>query len=189
MMKGLHPGGAGALLAFVGAIHCSGSSAPSSAEDSGGGGSSTCSSAVTAVDASAAEIARCFPDHDGINGGNYTFELRVDDTGFSKTILATQNDATVTLTLTNMGTKPHGFEVECTSVVPAYPTIPAGCTSIACFPSGATIAPLAPGQSKTVTFATPTPDGLLYPFRSSEPGDCAVPGLNGEHDALQWSLM
>src|ERR1700733_6118697 len=63
----------------------------------------------------------CFPDNDGINGGSYTFDLMVDDTGFSKTILATQNDAQATLTLTNTGTKPHGFQVECTSTAPAYP--------------------------------------------------------------------
>jgi hypothetical protein len=146
-----------ALLGAVALVHCSASSS---------GGS-------------------CFPDNDGINGGQYTFDLTVNDTGFSKTILATQNDAEVTLTLTNTGTTPHGFEVECTSVKAAYPDLPAGCPSSACFPSSSTIAPLAPGASKTITFATPTPDGLLYPFRSSEPNDAKVPGLNSG----QWSLM
>jgi hypothetical protein len=135
----------------------------------------SCGAEPTGVDASSSVIAACFPDHDGINGGDYTFDLTVDDTGFSKTILATQ--------------KPHGFVVECTSVTPAYPTVPAGCPSLACFPSNSTIAPLAPGESTTITFDTPTPDGLLYPFRSSEPSDCAVPGLNGENNSLQWSLM
>lgn len=146
-----------------------------------------CETAPTVVDASAAEQNRCFPDHDGIDGGNYTFDITVDDTGFSKTILATQNDATATLTLKNTGKKRHGFAVECTSVTPAYPTVPAGCPTVACFPSNATIAPLEPGESKTVTFFTPTADGILYPFKSSEPSDCNVPGLNGS--VTQWSLM
>jgi hypothetical protein len=129
--------------------------------------------------------ASCFPDGDGINGGAYTFDLTVDDTGFSKNILATQNDAQATLTLTNTGTLPHGFAVGCTSVLPDYPSLPAGCPSRACFPSNATIAPLAPGASQTITFDTPTPDGLIYPFTSSEPSDGTVPGLNDG----QWTLM
>ncbi len=40
----------------------------------------------------------------------------------------------------------------------------------------------------TITFFTPTPDGLLYPFKSSEPGDSSVPGLNGSLGSA-WSLM
>jgi hypothetical protein len=127
----------------------------------------------------------CFPDGDGINGGDYTFVLTVDDTGFSKTILATQNDAQVTLTLTNNGTTPHGFAVGCTNVAPAYPNLPAGCPTTACFPSNAAIAPLAPGASATITFDTPTPDGLIYPFTANEPNDSAVPALNNG----QWTLM
>jgi hypothetical protein len=63
--------------------------------------------------------------------------------------------------------------------------LPAGCSPEACFPAGATIAPIAAGTSTTVTFDTPTPDGLIYPFSSSAPGDSAVPGLNQG----QWSLM
>jgi hypothetical protein len=135
----------------------------------------------------------CFPDGDGINGGSYVLELDVDDTGFvaagpdagAKEILATQNDAEVTLTLTNKGTRPHGFEVECTSVLPAFPDVPSGCPTVACFPAGSTIAPLAPGASATVTFVTPTADGLIYPFRSSAESDRGVPGLNDG----QWTLM
>jgi hypothetical protein len=127
----------------------------------------------------------CFPDNDGLNGGDNTFDLTVDDTGFSKNLLATQNEAAVTLTLTNMGTKPHGFEVECTSVLSAYPNVPAGCPTMACFPHGSTIPPLAPGKSATIMFVTPTVDGLIYPFRSGAPGDAMVPGLNEG----QWTLM
>jgi hypothetical protein len=136
----------------------------------------------------------CFPDNDGINGGSYTIDIVVNDTGFfssggddagAKTVIATQNDSQVTLTLTNNGTKPHGFAVECTSVTPTYPNVPAGCPTVACFPAGSTISSLAPGASATVTFDTPTPDGLLYPFKSPVAADSAVPGLNDG----QWSLM
>jgi hypothetical protein len=148
----------------------------------------TCSRAPTDyVDASAVGMDMCFPDHDGINGGSYIFEATVDDEGFSKTVFATQNDATVLLTLKNTGTKPHGFAIECTNVKPTYPSIPAGCPSVACFPANAVIPPLMPGESKTITFDTPTPDGLLYPVKSSDPDDCSVQGLNG--GSTQWSLM
>ena len=160
------------LLAGAALVHCSSSS--SAGGSSGDGGA-------------------CFPDSDGLNGGSFTIEVVVDDTGFysddadagMKSVIATQNDAQVTLTLKNTGTKPHGFEVECTSVTSAYPDLPAGCPSMTCFPSNSTIAPIAPGTSKTITFDTPTPDGLLYPFKSSEPADSAVPGLNDG----QWILM
>jgi hypothetical protein len=135
----------------------------------------------------------CYPDNDGINGGSYTIELTVDDDGFTasspdggtKDVISTQNDAQVTLTLTNAGTMPHGFEVECTNVCPSYSNLPAGCSPLACFPSNSTIAPIAPGTSTTISFDTPTPDGLIYPFKSSAPGDSSVPGLT----AGQWSLM
>ncbi|MGA2449418.1 MAG: hypothetical protein ABTD50_12110 [Polyangiaceae bacterium] len=100
-------------------------------------------------------------------------------------ILTSQNDAQVTLTLQNAGSKPHGFQMDCTSVTVAYPTVPQGCPTAACFPASAFIPPLAPGASATITFDTPTPDGLIYPFRSSEPDDSSVPGLN----AGQWILM
>ena len=135
----------------------------------------------------------CYPDNDGINGGSYTIDLIVDDTGFTadtpdggtKDIISTQNDAQVTLTLTNTGTMPHGFEVLPTSVCAGYPNLPAGCSPFASFPAGSTIAPIDPGKSATVSFDTPTPDGFIYPFKSSAPGDSSVPGLNDG----QWSLM
>jgi hypothetical protein len=130
-------------------------------------------------------VAMCYPDNDGINGGDYTFILTVDDTGFSKNILATQNDAQATIKITNSGTKPHGFQVGCTSVLAAYPMLPKGCPASACFPANASITPLAPGATTTITFDTPTPDGLIYPFRSDVAGDENVPGLNNG----QWTLM
>jgi len=141
--------------------------------------------ALLACESSTGGSASCYPDNDGINGGSYTFDLTVDDTGFSKLVLSTQNDAQATVTLQNTGTKPHGFTVGCTSVLPSYPDPPAGCSTTACFPSDATIAPLTPGASKTITFDTPTPDGLIYPFKSTEPDDSGVAGLNDG----QWTLM
>lgn len=174
-----------ALAVLVGAlIHCS--------KSSDAGNDVSCSS--IAPDASFDQDAGvCYPDNDGINGGSYTIDLDVNDTGFfatsedagTKNIIATQNDAEVTLTLANTGTVPHGFQVECVNVCSVYPTLPEGCSPLACFAANSTIAPIAPGASATITFATPTPDGLIYPFRSSAPGDSAVPGLN----AGQWSLM
>jgi hypothetical protein len=115
----------------------------------------------------------CFVDANGLSGGDYTFDVTVTDTGFSKTLLETENLAQVTLTLKNAGTKPHGFEVECKPTsAPA-----AGCPRTSCFPSGSTIAPLAPGASTTVTFDTPNPEGI-YTFKSSEAADSTVSGLN-----------
>ncbi len=127
----------------------------------------------------------CFPDADGLTGGSYTLALTVTDTGFSKTVFNTQDNSMVSFTLTNSGTKPHGFEIECTSVLTAYPMLPAMCPTTSCFPDSSTIAPIAPGTSQTITFNTPTPDGLIYPFRSSDPNDVAVTALNNG----QWSLM
>jgi len=169
-----------ALALGCGASPTSSSSAASTSDDDAAAAGSAASS-TSDNDAAAA----CYPDNDGINGGEYTFVLTVDDTGFSKTILTTQNDAVATVMLTNMGTTPHGFMVGCTSVLPAYPDLPAGCPTVACFPSGATIPPLAPGASQTITFDTPTPDGHIYPFKSTEPADSTVPGLNNG----QWVLM
>jgi hypothetical protein len=160
-----------AVLLGATLLHCSSSSTTTSSGDKGDD-----------------DGGDCFPDNDGVTGapnGMYTFVLTVDDTSFSKMLLTTQNSAPVTLTLTNNGTKPHGFKVECTSVTPAYPTVPAGCPTTACFDANSTIAPLAPGASKTITFETPVPDNLIYPFDSNEPADTAVPGLN----TGQWSLM
>ena len=128
---------------------------------------------------------QCFPDADGVTGGTYTIALTVDDDGFSKNVLSTQDNSTVTLTLTNQGSAPHGFELGCVSVSSEFPHLPAGCPSMSCFPPEATLGPLEPGESKTVTFFTPTPDNLIYPFQSNAPDDAAVPGLNRG----QWTIM
>jgi hypothetical protein len=131
----------------------------------------------------------CYPDNDGVNDQPQTIALSVSDTEFSRTVITTQNASTITFTLANTGTKPHGFAVGCNSVLSSYPDLPSGCASTACFPSTSTISALPAGQSMTVTFITPTPDNLVYPFKSNEPGDSDVPGLNDANNDLGWNLM
>jgi hypothetical protein len=95
-------------------------------------------------------------DQDGVSGGDASFVLKVDDTAFTPTILKTENFAQVTLTLTNTGTKPHDFVVEC--------------MGSACFPTGSSIPALAPDASSTVQFDAPGTEGV-YNYRSDLPGD------------------
>jgi hypothetical protein len=153
------------------------------AVDTAGDASDAAAETAVAVDAGDAAGA-CFPNREGVFGGNFTVDLTVNDTGFSTAVLGSTSDAQVTLTLTNYGTKPHGFEVDCASVAFAYsPAIP-GCPTTSCFPASSTIRPLAPGASQTITFEAPSPDGLDYPFKSSEPADSTVPGLNDG----EWNL-
>jgi len=97
------------------------------------------------------------PDQDGVVGGAYTFDVEVKDDGFMPAVLKAQNSGTITLTLRNTGTKPHGFEVQCRVVQ--------GCTS--CFPDASKIA-VEPGATRTVTFTAPEEEGI-FPVRS--PGD------------------
>jgi hypothetical protein len=170
-------------LVSVALLHCSSSNSSSSASASGDGGD-------------------CYPDNDGINDVPSTIDLVVNDTGFypgspdsgvtddagAKSVITTQNSSTITFTLTNQGTKEHGFKVLCTSVLPAYPDLPSGCATTSCFPSDSTIAPIAPGTSTTITFVTPVPDNLVFPFESSATGDANVPGLNGS-EGSGWSLQ
>lgn len=111
-------------------------------------------------------------DSDGLNGGCYSFDLTVTDTGFSPVILKAQNRALVTLHLTNAGTKPHDFVMGCIPV--SFP----GCPAQSCFSSGATIPSLAPGASAVATFATPNPEGI-YLFRSDVNGDSQVDADGG----------
>jgi hypothetical protein len=108
----------------------------------------------------------CGPgDQDGVAGGSYAFDLTVTDDAFTPTILKAQNDATVTLTLTNSGTKPHDFVVDCLATPNGT-----GCPTTSCFPAAATIPAVAPGATATATFVTPLPEGI-YVFRSDQPGD------------------
>lgn len=113
----------------------------------------------------AGDDACALDDADGLVGGDYRFEVSVDDLAFSPVILKAQNDAEVTLRLTNTGTTPHDLVIDC---------IPTpnddGCPIEACFPDAAHVPTLAPGESATVTFVTPLPEGI-YDFRSTLPGD------------------
>jgi hypothetical protein len=120
------------------------------------------------------------PDADGVMGGDVTVLVSVSDTAFTvggvdsgstEPNIAVQNDATVTLTLTNVGTMPHDMVVECIGS-----GLPAGCLQISCFPGDAgagniTLVPtLMPGQSMTVTVVTPLVEGT-YPFTSDVGND------------------
>ncbi|HWZ91992.1 MAG TPA: hypothetical protein VNW92_24175 [Polyangiaceae bacterium] len=132
----------------------------------------------------------CNPDdQDGILGGKMTVLLSVSDTGFAvggvdsgstEPNVAVENKSQVTLTLTNVGTMPHGLRIAC---IPSG--LPAACPAESCFPDAANIAPLAPGESATVTFVTPAQEGA-YPFTSDEQADAAadtdagVPALVGQ---------
>jgi hypothetical protein len=108
----------------------------------------------------------CQPaEPDGINGGTYTFALAVSDTAFSPAILKSENLATVTLTLTNTGTKPHGFQVEC---IPTPNNN--GCPTTSCFPDASVLGPIAPDASATATFTAPNPEGI-YTFGSNASSD------------------
>jgi len=89
-------------------------------------------------------------DSDGIKGGTFTFVVTVSDDAFAPAILKAQNDATVHLTLSNTGTRPHDF------VVPAV--------------ASARVPSVAPGASATVTFTTPDSEGI-YVYASDLPGD------------------
>jgi hypothetical protein len=106
----------------------------------------------------------CQPDDfDGVIGGSVTFELTVDDERFRPLILTAQNRATVTLTLSNAGTEPRGFFVEC------LPTPnDDGCATESCFPDAARIEPIEPGESATRVFEVPLVEGTYSIV--SEPG-------------------
>jgi FtsP/CotA-like multicopper oxidase with cupredoxin domain len=89
-------------------------------------------------------------DSNGIKGGDYTFVVSVSDSAFAPAILKSENDANITLTVQNTGTKPHDL------VVDGMP--------------GAVVPALAPGSSATVMFTTPDMEGT-YSYRSTQAGD------------------
>ena len=104
-------------------------------------------------------------DADGIIGGSYTFEVTVDDAAFAPLVLKAQNDSAVTLRLTNTGSTPHDLTFDC------LPTPnDNGCPLESCFPDEANVPVVLPGESASVTFDTPLPEGI-YDFRSSQDGD------------------
>ena len=131
----------------------------------------------------------CTPgDNDGIAGGAYTILVNVSDTayavggvdsGSTSPNIAVQNFGTVTVTLTNVGTRPHDLVVQC---IPSG--LPATCmVQTSCFPGSAasvpgyiTIVPsVEPGMSATVTFMAPAVEGA-YQFVSDDPGDTGADG-------------
>jgi hypothetical protein len=136
----------------------------------------------------------CGPgDSDGVTGGNVTIDLTVSDTAFSvgapdsgstQRNITTQNLAAVTLTMTNVGTRPHDFVVQCLATPNGT-----GCPTQSCFPANADLPALAPGATATTTFVTPAAEGG-YTFVSNEPGDTqasagsAVTGLVGRFNVM-----
>jgi hypothetical protein len=137
-----------------------------------------CSSADQNEKDAADDHDTCMPDdQDGVFGGNNTVKLYVSDTGYAvgtadsgQRNIAIQNTSNVKLTISNVGSKPHGFHVAC------RPTdLPAVCPQTSCFPDASNVPALDPGASVTVMFATPAVEGE-YPFTSDEPGDEALIG-------------
>jgi hypothetical protein len=120
----------------------------------------------------------CTPDDlDGVLGGSQRVLLSVSDTGYAvggvdsgstQANIALQNSSTVTLTVSNVGSRPHGLRIAC---LPTH--LPAGCAEASCFPESAHISGLAPGEQLTLTFTTPLLEGA-YPFSSDEPGDTTL---------------
>ena len=111
----------------------------------------------------------CVPDDaDGVANVDQPVAVSVTDTGFEPAVITTQNTSNITLTLTNKGTRPHGFSVDC------YPTPnQRGCPAEVCFPAEAEIAPIAPGATATTKFATPAYEAI-YTVRSKADGDTAL---------------
>jgi hypothetical protein len=107
-------------------------------------------------------------DADGVMGGNVPLDVRIFD-DHVEPILSAQNNANVTLTVHNMGTKPHDFVIDC------IPTPNEdGCPMTSCFPMSAKTDPLDPGASATVMFVVPLVEDIYY-YHSDLPGDVAGP--------------
>ena len=136
----------------------------------------------------------------GLVGCNENVTMTVSDTGFrlgpadsgsdAANIVIPFSSCSITLTLINIGTRPHDLVVGC-----APSSLPAGCVQTSCFPNpddagsfGATLVSSAgpvtliptvqPGASTTVTFEAPVLSGT-YPFISDEPGDDTQFGADG----------
>jgi hypothetical protein len=130
---------------------------------------------AAACSSGTADDDSCNPDDaDGVVGGTTTVLLSVNedgyavggvDSGSTQPNIAVQNSSTVKLTITNTGTKPHGFLIAC------VPTgLPASCAQESCFPDDANVPVIDPGDSVTVTFTTPAVEGA-YTFTSDAAGD------------------
>jgi hypothetical protein len=138
----------------------------------------------------------CNADADGVTGmnaGSVAVDLTVSDTAFAvgapdsgstEANITVQNLATVILTMTNVGSKPHDFVVQCLPTPNAN-----GCPAESCFPGSANFPALEPGASATATFTTPAHEGG-YRFISDQPGDTqttadgGVTGLVGQFNVM-----
>jgi hypothetical protein len=116
----------------------------------------------------------CTTDQNGVQGGRDVFFVTVTDSAFSvggadsgsmQPNITIENGATVTLTLYNAGTVPHGLMVLCQDTPNGN-----GCPMQSCFPPDADIPAVQPGQSATTTFMAPLKEGA-YPFVPALPGD------------------
>lgn len=126
------------------------------------------------------DVNGCQPDdQDGIVGGHMTVLLNVSDSGYAvggvnsgsmQPNIAVQNASGVTLTITNVGTRPHGFRIAC---IPSG--LPESCPQASCFPDSASVESIPPGESVTLTFDTPAVEGA-YSFTSEQPGDAELIG-------------
>ncbi len=111
----------------------------------------------------------CAPDDaDGITNVDITVALTVDDAAFAPAIVKTQNSSIVTLTLTNKGTRPHGFTIDCLPTPNSR-----GCPTESCFPAEAKVDAIAPGATATVKFTSPAVEGI-YTYRSTAEGDSTI---------------
>src|SRR5579864_8201428 len=106
----------------------------------------------------------CRADQNGGSGGMQVVDLTVSDTAFTvgagdagpgEPNITVENAATVTLTMTNMGTKPHDFVIQCQPTPNTN-----GCPTQSCFPPDADIPPLPPGASTTIVFVAPFHEGI-----------------------------
>jgi hypothetical protein len=138
-------------LLFFSLLDCSSSSSSSDAPDAGG----TSGACVSTKDSGTAAIA-----------------LSVDDTAFSPAQVTADDLSLVTVTLTNKGTKPHGFTVQCASTPNTK-----GCPTTTCFPDASTIDPIPPDASATATFTAPHAEGT-YTFGSGASGDTMTGQFN-----------
>ncbi|MDP9037614.1 MAG: hypothetical protein M3O50_22685 [Myxococcota bacterium] len=124
----------------------------------------------------------CGADQNGVQGGQQSIELTVSDTAFTvgaadsgpgEPNITVENSAIVTLTMSNVGTRPHDFVVQCMATPNA-----SGCSPQSCFPPEAGIPALQPGTSRTTVFVAPIREGT-YGFVSDLPGDTLSTGDGG----------
>ena len=113
------------------------------------------------------------------------FGVGAPDSGSTESNITVQNLAMVTLVMTNIGTRPHDFVVQCT----CRRRTPRGVRRNRAFPRRTNLPAVQPGKSATATFQTPATEGA-YTFTSDEPGDTqtaadgGLTGLVGEFNLM-----